>query len=119
MKHVYVHCVVYYCSAVLAVGCVWISWCSTWYRIEICFKALCAKLYGVDLERILDLLQIVIYMASSIDNFQPTDVSSIIPVIHIACRTHHSLLNLINLDQVKCTKCGAPSHRVVSRFLLN
>jgi len=94
MKHVYVHCVVCYCSAVLAAGYVCISWCTKWCRFEICCHSLYAECNGADLAHIVHVLKLVKIMACPTDNARPTVLYNVVFLIVILCRSHPSQLNL-------------------------
>lgn len=115
----YVYCVVCYCSAALAAGYVWISWCTKWYRFEICCHCLHAEFNGEDLTHTLRLLKVVIVMASSTDNSRPTALCNVIFVIVIVGCTHHSQLNLISLHKLKCTNLPGAWSWICLQIFLN
>jgi len=100
---VYLHCVVYYYSAVLVAGYVCISWCTKWYKFEIGCHSLYSEFNGVDLAHILRLWKLITVMASSTDNARRTVLCNVISLIVIVGSIHPSQLNLLIPYQMKCT----------------
>ena len=113
------------CIIVSSVGCGMslYSWCFSWCRFENCCQALYAKWYWADANN--KNIQYLTYKNNNIYGLFhwqfpanqyiiiiiiSSSSSSTIPLIIVPCLTHHTLLNLISLYQVKWGNCGADGH---------